>query len=104
MKYKGFSISVFEREPGKWRARITPPLRGRLGPTIQFANSVDHSSALEAMTRAMELIDGLPLCRNTRIIEKHWRCLSKPDRLLASSYVPQPRLRRTARDKLPDRN
>jgi hypothetical protein len=85
MKYKGFSISVFEHEPGKWRARITPTVprpirisaRASRKSMIQFANSIDHSSAVEAMTKAMELIDALPLFRNTRVIERHWRCQSK---------------------------
>ena len=83
MKYKKFSISVFEREPGKWRARIAPALRRRLGPALQLANAngVDHSSAVEALTKAMEMIDAVSLSRNLHTTERHWRCLSKPDRL-----------------------
>jgi hypothetical protein len=83
MKYKRFSINVCEREPGKWRARITPTLRSRLGATIQLANSVDYSSAVEAMTKATEMIDALSLSRNAPT-ERHWRCLSKPGRLLGA--------------------
>jgi hypothetical protein len=59
MKYKRFSINVFEREPGKWRARITPTLSRRFGPRSQLANSVNYSLAVEAMTKAMEMIDAV---------------------------------------------
>jgi hypothetical protein len=83
MNYKRFSINVVEHEPGKWRAQITPAARRRrVGPRTQLANSVDHSSAVEAMTKAMEMIDALSLSRNIRGTERHWRCLSKPDRKL----------------------
>jgi hypothetical protein len=85
MRYKKFSISVFEREPGKWRARIAPALRRRLGLAFQLANAngVEHSSAAEALTKAMEMIDAVSLSRNLHTTERHWRCLSKPDRLLS---------------------
>jgi hypothetical protein len=56
---KRFSINVFEREPGKWRARITPTLSRRFGPRSQLANSVNYSLAVEAMTKAMEMIDAV---------------------------------------------
>jgi hypothetical protein len=84
MEYKRFSIKVFEREPGKWRARITPALKRHFGPVIQLASSVDHSSAVEAMIKAVEMIDALSLSRNIRGTERHWRCLSKPDRKLGA--------------------
>ena len=83
MKYKTFRINVFEQQPGKWRARITRvrrPLKSTktLG---QFATSVDHSSAVEAMTKAMEMVDVVSFSPNIeRTTEKHWRCLSKADR------------------------
>jgi len=88
MKYKMYRINVFEQEPGKWRARITSAHRRRLNATKelgQFANSVHHSSAIEAMTKAMETVDAAPSSRNIeRGAEKHWRCLSKADRKLGA--------------------
>jgi hypothetical protein len=88
MKYKTFRINVFEQEPGKWRARIIRGHRRTLKPTKnlgQFATSVDHSSAVEAMTEAMEMIDVVSFGRNIeRTTEKHWRCLSKADRKLGA--------------------
>jgi hypothetical protein len=84
MIYKRFSINVVEHEPGKWRAQIAPARRRRVGPRTQLVNSVDQSSAVEAMTKAMEMIDALSLSRNIRGTERHWRCLSKPDRKLGA--------------------
>ena len=88
MKYKTFRINVFEQEPGKWRARITRGHRRPLKPTRklgQFATNVDHSSAVEAMTKAMEMINVVSFGRNIeRTTEKHWRCLSKADRKLGA--------------------
>jgi len=88
MKYKTFRINVFEQEPGKWRARITRAHRRPLKPTKnlgEFTTSVDHSSAVEAMTKAMEMVDAVSFSRNIeRTTEKHWRCLSKADRKLGT--------------------
>jgi hypothetical protein len=84
MKYKKFSINVFERKPEKWRAQITRMNGRRLKSTKelgQLATSVDHSSAVEAMTKAMEIIDAVSFSRNIEhTTERHWRCLSKADR------------------------
>jgi hypothetical protein len=82
MKYKRSSIKVVEREPGKWHALITRALSSRSKPTKidRFATS-EHSSAVEAMTKAMEMIDVVSLTSNVeRTTEKYWRCLSKADR------------------------
>jgi hypothetical protein len=88
MKYKTFRINVFEQEPGKWRARmIADPatlfaVNNELG---QFASSVAHSSAVEAMTNAMEMVDAVSFSRSIeRTIEKRWRCLRKADRKLGA--------------------
>ena len=84
MKYKTFRINVFEQASGKWRARITRADRRPL-QLSQFATSVDHASAVEAMTKAMEMIDVLSVPSNIeRTPEKHWRCLSKADRKLGA--------------------
>jgi hypothetical protein len=84
MKYKTFSIKVVEREPGKWHAMITRALNGRSKPTkIRRFTSSGHSSAVEAMTKAMEMIDVVALTSSVeRGTEKYWRCLSKADRRL----------------------
>jgi hypothetical protein len=81
MKYKSLLIEAFEREPGKWSAKITRAHGGPLGSRIRkFVTSAEHSSATEAMMNAMEVIDAGFFSRNTqRIKEKYWRRLSKPD-------------------------
>jgi hypothetical protein len=88
MKYKTFRINIFEQEPGKWRARITRAHRRPLKATKelgQFAANVDHSSAVEAMTRAMEMVDAASFSRCIeRTTEKRWRCLRKADRKLGA--------------------
>jgi len=86
MKYKAFVIDVFEQEPGKWSARITRahgiPLRPT-GRKREFLASAEHSSAAEALMKAMEVIDAGFFSHNTeRSTEKFWRRLSKPDRKL----------------------
>ena len=84
MKYKAYRINVFEPEPGKWRTQITRVYRRRLKATKelgQSANSMGHSSAVEAMSKAMEMVDAASSSRKIeRAAEKHWRCLSKADR------------------------
>jgi hypothetical protein len=79
MKYKSFTINAFERKPGKWRAQITRVNGRRLKPT----RNLDHSSAVEAMTEAMETVDVVSISPDIeRRTERHWRCLSKADRKL----------------------
>jgi len=66
MRYKGFLISAFEQEPGKWRALIGRahgrPLKSTDDRTLQeFITGIEHSSAVEALTKAMEAVDiGFP--------------------------------------------
>jgi hypothetical protein len=89
MKYKTFRINVFEQQPGKWRARITRANRRPLKPTTKLgesAASVDHPSAVVAMTKAMEMVDAISSSRDIeRTTERHWRCLSKADRKLGAA-------------------
>jgi hypothetical protein len=77
MKYKSFRISAFEHKPGKWRAQITRVNGRRLKPT----ENLDHSSAVEATIKAMQMVDAVSLSHNIeRTTERHWRCLSKAGR------------------------
>jgi len=88
MKYKTFLIEAFEREPGKWLARITREHGRPLKPTSrkrEFVTSAEHSSAAEALMRAMEVIDAGFFSHDTeRSTEKYWRRLSKADRKLGA--------------------
>ena len=56
--YKQFTISVLEREPGRWRARVlrTAVVRGR-AKLIQFVTETDSATAAAAMAVAMDAID-----------------------------------------------
>lgn len=56
--YKQYTISAFEREPGRWRARMlrTAFVRGR-AKLIQCMTETDSSTAVDAMTVAMAAID-----------------------------------------------
>jgi hypothetical protein len=79
MKYKTFSIKVYKYK-SKWRAKITRA-NGRV---LKPMKNLDQSSAVEAMTKAMEMIDVVPISPNIeRSPEKHWRCLRKADGDLA---------------------
>jgi len=66
MRYKGFLISAFEHEPGKWRALIgrahSRPLKTSDDQRLQeFVAGIEHASAVEALTKAMEAVDtGFP--------------------------------------------
>jgi len=68
MRYKGFLISAFEQEPGKWRARIVRRHGGLLKSTRrrsrEFVTSGELSSAVEALTCAMKAIDAGYFSRN----------------------------------------
>jgi hypothetical protein len=46
----------------------------------QCVTTVAQSSAVEAMTKAREMVDAVSFSRAQRITEKHWRCLRKADR------------------------
>jgi hypothetical protein len=86
MKYKAFLIDVFEQEPGRWHAQITRPHGRPLKSTNrirEFVTSAEHSSAAQALMKAMEVIDAGYFSHDTeRSTEKFWRRLSKPGRLL----------------------
>lgn len=79
MQYKQFTISVYQREPGKWRARVRR-INGRAvlagsGKLLEFVTAKDSSSEADAMSMAIETIDARALARATkRSSEKFWRC------------------------------
>jgi hypothetical protein len=86
MKYKSFLVEAFEHERGKWCAQITRAHGTPLKPTNrkrEFVTSAEHSSAAEALMKAMEVIDAGFFSHDTeRSAEKYWRRLSKADRRL----------------------
>jgi hypothetical protein len=67
MRYKGFIVIAFERQPGKWRARIVRR-NAKLSRSARhriFATSADLPSQGDALTWAMEAIDAGTFSRNT---------------------------------------
>ena len=78
MEYKQFVINSFEREPGKWRARVERkngmPLRAADRKLGKFTTHIDASSAAAAIIAAMEVIDAGEFARDTGpSTEKFWR-------------------------------
>ena len=61
MQYKGFEITAFEQTPGKWRARIIRangnPWKGNHGELLKSLTDTHLSSAVDALTLAMEAVD-----------------------------------------------
>jgi hypothetical protein len=79
MQYRQFTISAYEREPGKWRARVRRS-NGRSvlagsGKLMEFVTAKDSPSEAEAMSLAIEAIDARASFRaSKRSSEKFWRC------------------------------
>jgi hypothetical protein len=61
MQYKGLEITAFEQGPGKWRVSIVRangrPLKTNDRQLLESVTSADLSSAVDALTLAMEAID-----------------------------------------------
>jgi hypothetical protein len=78
VEYKQFTISAYEREPGKWRARVRRTsgralIAGR-ARLLEFVTARDSSSEARAMTMAIDAIDAGAFSRATkRSSEKFWR-------------------------------
>lgn len=78
MQYKQFTISVYEREPGRWRARVRRT-NGRTliagsGKLQEFVTASDSASDADAMAMGIEAIDAGAFSRATkRTSEKFWR-------------------------------
>jgi hypothetical protein len=79
MEYKQFIVTAFERQPGKWRARVRRASGRALIATgrtkmEQFVTGTDAKTASEAMIMAMDAIDSGAFSRKTsRSTEKFWR-------------------------------
>jgi hypothetical protein len=78
MEYNGFALQAFEREPGKWRARI----RRVNGEPVQVigTNKLDQSitraderTPAAALLTAMAAIDEGTFVRERVSTEKFWR-------------------------------
>lgn len=78
MEYKQFAVQAFEREPGKWRARI----RRVDGAPVQVigTNKLDQSitraderTPAAALLTAMAAIDEGTFVRERAATEKFWR-------------------------------
>lgn len=82
VQYKQFTISAYEREPGKWRARVRRTsgralIAGRR-KLQEFVAAIDSSSKADAMTMAMEAIEAGAFSRATRRSpERFWRRMTE---------------------------
>lgn len=82
VQYKRFTISAYEREPGKWRARVRRTSGRALiagpGKPLEFVTAMDSASEEAAMTMGIEAIDAGAFSRATRrSSEKFWRRTSE---------------------------
>jgi hypothetical protein len=98
MGYQGFVVEAFERDPGKWRAKLSrssgrPLITGRK-KTWRFVTSVDTTTASAALLIALAAIDTGVFARTAPLPEKFWRrggqCSNTPARI-----VPQAKRRST---------
>jgi hypothetical protein len=77
MEYQGFVVDAFERDPGKWRAKLSrssgrPLITGRK-KIWRFVTSVDATTASAALLIALAAIDGGAFARTASLPEKFWR-------------------------------
>jgi len=77
MEYQGFIVEAFERDPGKWRAKL---LRSSGRPLItgrkriwQFVTGIDATTAQAALLMALEAIDAGTFSTAAPLPEKFWR-------------------------------
>jgi hypothetical protein len=77
MEYQGFVVDAFERDPGKWRAKLSrasgrPLITG--GKKLwRFVTSVDATTASAALLIALAAIDAGTFARAASLPEKFWR-------------------------------
>ena len=71
-----YVVRTFEREPGKWRAKILRPVgkplvtgRKRI---VQFVTGVDRTTPSAALLVALEAIDAGAFSRPATLPEKFW--------------------------------
>jgi hypothetical protein len=77
MEYKHFVVRTFEREPGKWRAKILryigkPLFTGRKS-VVHYVTGVDRTTPSAALLVALEAIDAGAFSRSATLPEKFWR-------------------------------
>ena len=77
MEYQGFVVDAFERDPGKWRSKLSrssgsPLITGRK-KLWRFVTSVDATTASAALLIALAAIDAGMFARATSLPEKFWR-------------------------------
>lgn len=78
MEYKQFTISAYEKQSGKWRARVRRTsgralIAGR-AKLMEFVTAKDGASEADAISMAIDAIDAGAFARATkRSSEKFWR-------------------------------
>ena len=77
MEYRGFVVDAFERDPGKWRAKLSrssgrPLITGRKR-IWQFVTGIDTTTAPAALLMALEAIDAGTFSSASPLPEKFWR-------------------------------
>ena len=91
MEYRGFVVRAFEREPGKWRAKVLRPGREPLikGRTkiMQFIIGMDRTTPSAALLAALEAIDAGAFSRAPTLPETYWR--SREWRRMRGRSAPQ---------------
>jgi hypothetical protein len=77
VEYQGFVVDAFERDPGKWRAKLSrssgrPLITGRKR-IWQFVTGIDATTAPAALLMALEAIDAGTFSFAAPLPEKFWR-------------------------------
>jgi hypothetical protein len=77
MEYQGYVVDAFERDPGKWRAKLSrssgrPLITGRK-KIWRFVTGVDATTASAALLIALAAIDAGTFARAASLPEKFWR-------------------------------
>ena len=77
MEYQGFVVEAFERDPGKWRAKICrssgmPLIIMSRKRILQFVTGIDATSASAALVMALEAINARAFSRAPPLPEKFW--------------------------------
>jgi hypothetical protein len=78
MEYQGFIVDAFEREPGKWRAKLSrssgrPLFTGPKRRIWQFVTGIDATTASAALLMAVEAIEAGTFSTAAPLPEKFWR-------------------------------
>jgi hypothetical protein len=77
MEYQGFVVVAFERDAGKWRAKLSRssgrPLNTGCKKIWRFVTSVDATTASAALLMALAAIDAGTFARVASLPEKFWR-------------------------------